>query len=205
MSHRAHPGLNLGAAQGDAGSRTEKTVFGFWVFLMSDMITFGILFGHYVVMQGARAGGPGPETLFDLRSVALQTGLLLTSSFTYGLASLGLKHARTARAVLPWLAVTAALGAGFLALELRDFASMASRGGVPQRSGYLSALWVLVGLHGLHVTMGLFWMAVMAALIAVQGLTDRVKTRLLLLGLYWHFLDLIWIGILSVVFLGGMA
>ncbi|MGR3542916.1 MAG: cytochrome c oxidase subunit 3 [Paracoccus sp. (in: a-proteobacteria)] len=143
--------------------------------------------------------------MFDLRSVALQTGLLLTSSFTYGLASLGLKHAGTARAVLPWLAVTAALGAGFLALELRDFASMASRGGVPQRSGYLSALWVLVGLHGLHVTMGLFWMAVMAALMAVQGLTDRVKTRLLLLGLYWHFLDLIWIGILSVVFLGGMA
>lgn len=104
-----------------------------------------------------------------------------------------------------WLVVTGALGAAFLGLELRDFAHMAEKGGLPQRSGHLSALWSLVGLHGLHVAAGLLWIVVMLALIAVQGLSDRVKSRLLLLGLYWHFLDLIWIGIVSAVFLGGMA
>lgn len=205
MSANLHPGLNLGAAHGDAHHGAAKAVFGFWVFLMSDLIIFGLLFGTYIVMLHARAGGPGPQDLFDLRSVAMQTRLLLASSFTFGLVSLSLKHVGRGGAVAFWLVVTGARGAAFLGLELRDFAHMAEKGGLPQRSGHLSALWSLVGLHGLNVAAGLLWIVVMLALIAVQGLSDRVKSRLLLLGLYWHFLDLIWIGIVSAVFLGGMA
>lgn len=200
-----HPGLNLGAAHDAAHERSEPVVFGFWVFLMSDLIIFGILFATHAVMADARAGGPGPSTLFDLRSVAAQTALLLASSYTYGMASLSLKHKRGRGTLLIWLAATFALGAGFLTLELRDFASMIALGGVPQRSGWLSALWALVGLHGLHVTAGLLWIVVMAAQVAVLGLTDAVKTRLLLLGLYWHFLDLVWIGIFTTVYLWGAA
>ncbi|RYH04465.1 cytochrome o ubiquinol oxidase subunit III [Salipiger sp. IMCC34102] len=205
MSGTAHPGLNLGASDARAHERSETPVFGFWVFLMSDLIIFGILFAHYIVMTDARAFGPGPAQLFDLKSVAAQTSLLLASSYTYGMASLAMKHRERIRPVALWLIVTAILGATFPGLELRDFANMIAEGGVPQRSGYLSALWALVGLHGLHVAVGLVWIAVMLALLAVRGLSNRTKTRLLLLGLYWHFLDLIWIGILSIVYLGGLA
>lgn len=200
-----HPGLNLGGSHGEAHDRSEKAVFGFWVFLMSDLIVFGILFATYAVMTDARAGGPGPAALFDLRSVGAQTALLLASSYTYGLASLALKHRHAKAVLMTWLAVTAALGAGFLTLEVRDFASMISEGGVPQRSGWLSALWALVGLHGLHLATGLLWLLVMMAQVFVMGLVDRVKSRLLLLGLYWHFLDLVWIGIFTLVFLWGMT
>lgn len=198
-----HPGLNLGAAHGEAHERSETVAFGFWVFLMSDIIIFGILFATHAVMADARAGGPGPSTLFDLSSVAAQTALLLASSYTYGMASLSLKYKLGSGVVLIWLVATGALGAGFLALELRDFASMIAEGGVPQRSGWLSALWALVGLHGLHITAGLLWIIVMVAQVVLLGLTDAVKTRLLLLGLYWHFLDLVWIGIFTTVYLWG--
>ncbi|WP_226782801.1 cytochrome c oxidase subunit 3 [Oceaniglobus trochenteri] len=205
MSGTAHPGLNLGAAHGKARDRSEKGAFGFWVFLMSDLIIFGILFATYIVMLPARAGGPGPETLFDLSSIGAQTALLLASSFTYGMASLSMKHGGRRAPVALWLALTGVLGAGFITLEMRDFIHMAGEGGVPSRSGWLSALWALVGLHGLHVAAGLLWIAVMLALLALRGLNDAVKSRLLLLGLYWHFLDLAWIGIFTIVFLGGMA
>ena len=200
-----HPGLNLGASHGAAHHRSERIAFGFWVFLMSDLIVFGLLLATYAVMRGATAGGPGPRDLFDLRGVAVQTALLLASSFTYGMASLALKHRLGRGALLAWLLVTAALGGGFLALELRDFARMAAEGAVPQRSGWLSALWALVGLHGLHVAAGLAWIGVMALQVDLLGLRDAVKTRLLLLGLYWHFLDLVWIGILTFVYLWGLA
>ncbi|MCL3883137.1 cytochrome (ubi)quinol oxidase subunit III [Marivita sp. GX14005] len=205
MTQAKHPGLNLGATHPEAHESSETPAFGFWVFLMSDLIIFAILFAHYVVMQDARAGGPGPEELFDLKSVAMQTALLLASSFTYGMVSLSMKHHDRPAPVMLWLVVTALLGAAFLGLELRDFASMIDEGAPPQRSGYLSALWALVGLHGLHVTAGMIWIGLMLALLALRGLTAQIKTRLLLLGLYWHFLDLIWIGILSVVYLGGLA
>jgi cytochrome o ubiquinol oxidase subunit 3 len=201
--HPAHPGLNLGVAHGAAHRHAETAVFGFWVFLMSDLIVFGLLFATHAVMAGARAGGPGPDTLFDLTSVALQTAVLLASSWTWGMAGLALKQGRRAGPVAGWLAVTGALGLAFLGLELRDFMAMAGQGGVPQRSGWLSALWALVGLHGLHVAAGVAWVAVMLAQIAVLGLADRVKSRLLLLGLYWHFLGLVWIGIFTLVYLWG--
>lgn len=205
IAERLHPGLNLGAAHGTAHERSEVTVFGFWVFLMSDLIVFGVLFATYAAMRHSTAGGPGPEALFNLTSAAIQTGFLLASSFTYGIASLALKHGTGRWVLVAWLIVTALLGAGFLGFELDDFRTMAEAGGVPQRSGWLSSYYALVGLHGTHITIGLLWMAVMLAQIAVLGLSDRVKTRLLLLGLYWHFLDLIWVGIFSIVFLTGVA
>lgn len=207
MTERLHPGLNLGPAHGAAHEGSEATVFGFWVFLMSDLITFGVLFATYAASTGplSLAGGPGPAELVHLESTAIQTGFLLASSLTCGMASLALKYHEGARRVAWWLVVTAVLGAGFLTFELRDFASMWSDGGTPMRSAWLSSLYALVGLHGLHITVGLIWIAVMLSLMAVQGLSDRVKTRLLLFALYWHFLDLVWIGIFSVVFLAGVA
>jgi cytochrome o ubiquinol oxidase subunit 3 len=207
MSAHLHPGLNLGSAHGAAHERSEPVLFGFWIFLMSDLITFGILFATYATNTGqiGLAGGPGPGDLFDLKSIGLQTGFLLASSLTCGMASLALKYDEGTSRVAQWLVVTALLGGGFLAFEVRDFASMISSGGTPMRSAWLSSLYALVGLHGLHVTMGLIWIAVMLALLAVAGLSDRFKTRLLMFALYWHFLDLLWIGIFSVVFLAGMT
>lgn len=205
-SERIHPGLNLGAAHGETHLRSEPIIFGFWVFLMSDLIIFGILFATYVAMRNGTAGGPGPAELFDLGSVAIQTGLLLISSISYGLASLALKHGGGDRKVLVgWLLVTLVLGAGFLGFELADFHNMAQQGGVPSRSGWLSAYYALVGLHGTHITVGLLWIAVMLIQIATLGLSSRVKTRLLMLGLFWHFLDLVWVGIFSIVFLAELA
>lgn len=200
-----HPGLNLGPNHGEAHHGSEVTVFGFWVFLMSDLVTFGLFFATYATMIGATAGGPGPAEVYDLTSVAGQTALLLLSSLAYGWASLALKYHEGAGRQIFWLAVTFVLGAGFLFLELRDFASMIDAGATPMRSGWLSALYALVGLHGLHITAGLIWILTMMVQISTLGLTPAVKSRLIRLGLYWHFLDIIWIGIFSVVFLGGVA
>jgi len=207
VSQKLHPGLNLGPAHGAAHAGSEETLFGFWVFLMSDLIIFGVLFATYAASTGPEgmAGGPGPAELFDLESTAIQTGFLLASSLTCGMASLALKYHEGAKRIALWLILTATLGAGFLTFELRDFASMVAEGGTPMRSAWLSSLYALVGLHGLHITAGLLWIAVMLSLMAVFGLSDRVKTRLLLFALYWHFLDLVWIGIFSVVFLAGVA
>lgn len=208
MSERTlplHPGLNLGPAHGAAHEGAETAMFGFWVFVMSDLITFGMFFATYATMQGAKAGGPGPRQLFDLASVAIQTALLLASSLTFGIAALAMKYRPGRKALAAWLAITVLLGLGFLAFELRDFAGMIAQGAVPQRSGWLSAFYALVGLHGLHVTAGLVWIATMLVQLRRVGLTDRVKTQILRLGLYWHFLDIIWIGIFSIVFLKGLA
>lgn len=200
-----HPGLNLGAVHGEAHAKSEPRLFGFWIFLMSDLIIFGILFATYVSMRGATAGGPGPQELFSLSSVGVQTALLLASSMTYGFASLSLKYGEGRRGVVLWMLLTLLLGAGFLGFEVADFYHSAQLGGVPMRSGWLSAYYALVGLHGLHITMGLVWMTVMLLQVGVLGLNQTVKSRLLALGLYWHFLDLIWIGIFSIVFLAGVA
>lgn len=200
-----HPGLNLGSDHGEHHTQAETTLFGFWVFVMSDLITFGMVFATYATMRHAQAGGPGPAQLFDLTSVAIQTALLLTSSLTFGLASLALKHQAGRARISLWLAATALLGLGFIGFELHDFITMAAQGAVPQRSGWLSAFTALVGLHGAHVSVGILWIAVMLWQVHQLGLTGEVKSRLLRLGLYWHFLDIIWIGIFSFVFLGGTA
>ena len=200
-----HPGLNLGAAHGRSDHVAEEMVFGFWVFLMSDAILFGLLFATYVTMVGSTAGGPGPKDLFDLNSAFIETLLLLASSFTFGMASLALKYRHDRNRLLGWLGLTLLLGLVFLGFELHDFGSMADKGGVPSRSGFLSAFFALVPLHGLHVAAGSLWLVAIAAQIGRFGLDQDVKLGVLRLGLFWHFLDIVWVGIFSLVYLAGLA
>ncbi len=202
-----HPGLNLGPAHGQAHDQAETPVFGFWVFLMSDLIIFGLMFATYVTMANpiGLAGGPGPKEAFSIGSVLAQTMILLTSSLTFGFSSLALRYERGAHRVALWLWVTLGLGLAFLVLELRDFIHMIAIGAVPSRSGFLSAFWGLVPLHGLHVAIGCLWIAIMLAQMRLFGLIPMVKIRLLRLGLFWHFLDLVWIGIFTIVYLSGLG
>ena len=201
-----HPGLNLGESHGEAHAGAETIVFGFWIFLMSDLVIFGLVFASYLTVANPMglAGGPGPADAFDLTSIFAQTMILLVSSLTFGFSTLAMRHNRGRAAIATWLGVTLLLGLGFLTLELRDFAHMIEVGAVPQRSGYWSAFWGLVPLHGLHVAIGCLWIIVMLAQMATLGLIPVVKTRLLRLGLFWHFLDLIWVAIFSIVYLGGL-
>ncbi|PNQ76051.1 cytochrome o ubiquinol oxidase subunit III [Erythrobacter sp. SAORIC-644] len=198
-----YPGLNLGDGHGEAHDQAETTVFGFWVFLMSDLIIFGILFASYASYLDpiGMAGGPGPQDLFDIKSVAIQTAFLLVGGAAYGGVSLAVKYDQGRGKVAAWLLLCAALGAGFLFFEVKDFITQAGKGGTPQVSGWLSSYWTLVGLHGVHVLSGIWWIFAMIAQIATRGLDDVVKVRLSMLGVFWHFLDLIWVGIFSLVFL----
>lgn len=202
-----YPGLNLGRGHGEAHEQAERTVFGFWVFLMSDLIIFGILFASYAAYLNpvGLAGGPGPQDLFDMKSVAIQTAFLLVGGVAYGGVSLAVKYEHGRGKVIVWLLLCALLGAGFLFFEVRDFITQAGKGGVPQASGWLSAFWMLVGLHGIHVFCGILWILAMIAQLFVRGLDDVVKVRLSMLGVFWHFLDLVWIGIFSFVFLVPLA
>ncbi len=202
-----YPGLNLGDGHGEAHDQAETTVFGFWVFLMSDLIIFGILFASYASYLDpiGMAGGPGPQDLFDIKSVAIQTAFLLVGGAAYGGVSLAVKYDQGRGKVAAWLLLCAALGAGFLFFEAKDFITQASKGGTPQVSGWLSSYWTLVGLHGVHVLSGILWIFAMIAQIATRGLDDVVKVRLSMLGVFWHFLDLVWVGIFSLVFLVPLA
>lgn len=202
-----HPGINLGEHHGEAHDQAETLVFGFWVFLMSDLIIFGLMFATYITMVNpiGMAGGPGPKDVFDLTSVFVQTMILLASSLTFGVASLAMRHEQGRNRISLWLVITLALGLGFLFFEARDFASMISMDAGPSRSGFLSAFWGLVSLHGLHVSVGCIWIVVMLIQMRVFGMIPIVKTRLLRLGLFWHFLDLIWVGIFTIVYLAGLS
>tara|TARA_Y100000815_G_scaffold17179_1_gene15010 strand:+ start:857 stop:1483 length:627 start_codon:yes stop_codon:yes gene_type:complete len=202
-----YPGLNLGGTHRDAHEQAETTVFGFWVFLMSDLIIFGILFAAYAAYLNPTglAGGPGPNDLFDIKSVAIQTAFLLVGGVTYAGVSLGVKYKKGRAKLVAWLLLCAMLGAGFLFFEVKDFLSQASEAGTPQASGWLSAYWSLVGLHGVHVFSGIVWILAMIGQIATRGIDDVVKVRLSMLGVFWHFLDLIWVGIFSFVFLVPLA
>lgn len=200
-----YPGINLGAAHPDIDDRGEEVICGFWIFLMSDAIVFGLLFATYATMLHARAGGPGPKQLYDIKSAFIETIGLLTSSFTFGMASLALKYGKSQRPLLLWLIVTILLGLLFLGFESHDFVSMLDKGGGPIRSGFSSAFFALVPLHGLHVTAGLIWMVAMIAQLRVYGIDRDTKLGLLRLGLFWHFLDIVWVAIFTVVYLGGLA
>jgi cytochrome o ubiquinol oxidase subunit 3 len=182
----------------------DRDVLGFWVFLMSDAVIFALLFATYGVMLSRTAGGPTPGTTYQIGSAFVETLVLLTSSFTFGMASVAMKYAAPRREVLGWMVVTLLLGVAFLGMELRDFATMFAAGAAPTRSGYLSAFFALVPLHGLHVLVGALWMAVMMAQILVFGLDARVTLNIRRLGLFWHFLDIVWIAIFSVVYLEGL-
>ncbi|WP_419826867.1 cytochrome c oxidase subunit 3 [Sphingomonas sp.] len=199
-----HPGLNLGDTDEPTHMVAGSDVFGFWVFLMSDAVIFALLFATYGVMLPATMGGPTPAGEYEMGPAFIETLVLLTSSFTYGLGSVAMKHGAPRRELLGWLGVTLLLGLLFLGLELHDFATMFGDGAYPSRSGYLSGFFALVPLHGLHVLAGSIWIVVMMAQLLVFGADARVKVNILRLGLFWHFLEIVWIGIFSLVYLQGL-
>ncbi|WP_313399904.1 cytochrome o ubiquinol oxidase subunit III [Stenotrophomonas sp.] len=178
-------------------------VFGMWVYLMSDLVLFGSLFASYAVLSNAYAGGPTGAELFSLPFVLVETFLLLVSSITYGQAVLAM-HRQDKRAVLTWLGVTFALGAGFIGMEVYEFNHLIHIGAGPTTSAYLSAFFALVGTHGLHVASGLIWMAVVMHQVKRRGLTPTNVTRISCLSLFWHFLDLVWICVFTFVYLIGV-
>ena len=191
---------------GEAGPASVRIVvgYGFWIFLISDIIVFAAFFASYAVLQGATAGGPAARQLFDLRNVQVETALLLLSSFTCGMASLAVAAERVDRAQL-WLLATGVLGAAFLSLEAREFWDLAQRGAGPDRSAFLSGFFALVGLHGLHVGVGLLWLGTMMAQLWAKGLRADIERRLLCFTLFWHTLDIIWVAIFTLVYLLGAA
>lgn len=181
----------------------HSTMLGFWMYLMSDCLIFAMLFAVYAVIGGNYAAGPAPKDLFDLPLVALNTSMLLMSSITYGFAMLAMVKNRTAQMQI-WLAITGLFGLCFLGIELYEFAHMIHLGATPQRSGFLSAFFVLVGTHGLHVTFGIIWLVTLMVQVWQKGLIPANKRRLMCLSLFWHFLDVIWIGVFTFVYLFGM-
>ena len=181
----------------------EQRALGFWLYLMGDAVIFGLLFMTYAIMVGNTAGGPSGKALFSLNNAAYETALLLVSSTTFGFASIASREGNRP-AVLAWLAVTFVLGAGFIFLEVREFLGLIALGAGPDRSGFLSAFFTLVGTHGTHVSVGLVWILIMSGQVMAKGLTVPVVSRLYRLGLFWHFLDIAWVGIFSVVYLPGL-
>jgi cytochrome o ubiquinol oxidase subunit 3 len=180
-----------------------STMLGFWIYLMSDCLIFAILFACYAVLGGNYAAGPGPKDLFDLSLVALNTAMLLLSSLTYGFAMLAVRQGRLRR-TRQWLAVTGLFGAAFVALELYEFQHLWHLGATPQRSAFLSAFFTLVGTHGLHETFGIVWLVTLLVQLSRHGLIQANRRRLMCLSLFWHFLDVIWIGVFTFVYLMGM-
>jgi cytochrome o ubiquinol oxidase subunit III len=176
--------------------------YGFWIFLLSDIIMFSALFATYAVLSGQTAGGPSGRDLFELRHVGVETLCLLFSSYTCGLGILSVQRRRV-EAFYVCFALTFVLGATFLGLEISEFAHMMTSGAGPSRSAFLSAFFSLVGLHGIHVTAGLLWMTFMVAQFAVRGPRDFVLRRLLCFSLFWHALDIIWVALLTLVYLMG--
>ena len=189
----------------EAGPAAKRIVvgYGFWIFLLGDIVMFSALFASYAVLVHATAGGPTGGQLFNQVSVAIETACLLASSYTCGLMSLAVRSRRYV-GVYSGAVVTFALGAAFLALELREFAGMIAIGATPQREAFLSAFFTLVGCHGLHVAGGLIWLAVMMAQVAVKGLRANVERRFLCFSLFWHALDIIWVALFTVVYLMGV-
>ena len=176
--------------------------FGFWLFLLSDIVIFSALFAAYAVLSKQTAGGPSGAQLFDLHHVFAETSCLLASSFTCGLCMLSVER-RSVPSIYAWSAVTFLLGVSFIALEVSEFAGMISKGIGPSRSAFLSAFFGLVGTHGTHVTIGLCWLVVMMAQVATLGLRPMIARRLLCFSLFWHALDLVWIGVFTIVYLGA--
>ena len=184
----------------DHGHAEGGTMLGFWLYLMSDCLIFAVLFATYAVLGRQFAAGPSAADLFKLDVVALNTAMLLFSSITYGFAMLMMeKNSRWG--TIGWLVVTAAFGAAFVGLELNEFAHLIADGAGPQRSAFLSSFFTLVGTHGLHVTFGIIWMVVLMIQVLWRGLIPENRRRLMCLSMFWHFLDVVWIGVFSFVYL----
>jgi cytochrome o ubiquinol oxidase subunit 3 len=191
-------------ARGSEGPAPVSIVvsYGFWIFLLSDIIMFSALFATYAVLSGQTSGGPTPRELFALRHVGVETLCLLLSSYTCGLGGLALRRRSRGGFYLAF-GLTFALGVTFLGLEFSEFVGMVARGAGPSRSAFLSAFFALVGLHGAHVTAGLLWLCFMVAQFSKLGARDFVRRRLLCFGLFWHALDIIWVALMSMVYLMG--
>ena len=180
-----------------------STMLGFWIYLMSDCLIFAMLFAVFGVLGGNYAGGPGPQMLFELPLVAVNTSALLLSSITYGFAVIAMQNNRAGQTQL-WLAVTAIFGLCFVGIELHEFAGLIRDGATPERSAFLSSFFTLVGTHGLHVSIGLIWIVTMMVQVGRHGLIEANRRRLMCLSMFWHFLDVIWIGVFTFVYLMGM-
>jgi cytochrome o ubiquinol oxidase subunit 3 len=194
----------IGAGGHGPASKRIIVGYGFWIFLLSDIIMFSAIFATYAVLHSATAGGPTSAQLFDLKNVAIETGCLLVSSFICGLAMIA-AHERNMLWTQIGLVFTGLFGFVFLLLELREFADMIAHGAGPQRSAFLSSFFTLVGCHGLHVSVGLLWLGTMMAQIWAKGFTQPIQRRLLCFSLFWHALDIIWVALFSVVYLIGVT
>jgi cytochrome o ubiquinol oxidase subunit 3 len=192
------------AGQGGPAPTRIVVAYGFWIFILSDIVMFSALFAAYAVLSGNTAGGPTGAELFDLRNVFILTMCLLVSSYTCGLMMLSVEQGHLERFAI-FAVVTFVLGAAFLALEIAEFAEMLRIGAGPDRSAFLSSFFTLVGMHGAHVATGLLWLAYMAAQVAAKGLGPAVLRRLLCFSLFWHALDIVWIGVMTLVYLMGVA
>jgi cytochrome o ubiquinol oxidase subunit III len=180
-----------------------STMLGFWVYLMSDCLIFAMLFATFGVLGGNYAAGPAPKDLFDLPLVAVNTSMLLISSITYGFAMLSMQRSKIG-ATQAWLAITGLFGLAFVGIELSEFAHMIHEGATPQRGAFLSSFFTLVGTHGLHVSFGLVWLVTLMAQVWRFGLIEANRRRLMCLSMFWHFLDVVWIGVFTFVYLMGM-
>jgi len=197
------PAFDLFHVRNEDHHPENGTLLGFWLYLMSDCLIFACLFAVYGVLGRNYAAGPSGADLFDLNLVAINTGLLLLSSITYGFSMIEMQNKRQGR-VLAWLAITGVLGAGFIGLELYEFAHLIHEGAGPQRSAFLSAFFALVGTHGLHVAFGLIWLVVLMVQVKRHGLIVENRRRLMCLSMFWHFLDVVWIGVFTFVYLMGV-
>lgn len=191
--------------QGDEEEHHHETgtMLGFWLYLMSDCLIFGILFAVHAVVGQNYAAGPAPVDLFEIDKILLATAFLLLSSITYGFAVINM-HQNNKSMLMIWLMVTGLFGLGFLTMEFLEFEHLWHIGATPMASAFLSSFWILVGTHGLHVTAGSIWLAVLLVQVQMHGLTEENRRRILCLSLFWHFLDLIWIGVFSFVYLAGV-
>jgi cytochrome o ubiquinol oxidase subunit III len=185
------------------GHAEGSTMLGFWIYLMSDSLIFAVLFATYGVLSRRYAAGPSPADLFDLPLIALNTALLLFSSITYGVAMLEVEKRRMGLTLF-WLGITGLFGLGFLGIELYEFHHLIEEGAGPQRSAFLSAFFTLVGTHGLHVTFGIIWLVTLMFQLPMHGFIPENHRRLMCLGMFWHFLDVIWIGVFTFVYLMGV-
>ena len=205
LGHGADAGVPEFSGHGGGGPAPKRIVvgYGFWIFILSDVVMFSAFFAAYAVLLDARAGGAGPRELFDLHMTAIETACLLLSSFTCGLASMAVG----ARSLL-WteiaLLVTGLLGTAFIGIEISEFARLVERGAGPTHSGFLSAFFTLVGCHGVHVSCGLLWLGTMMAQFAAKGFRENICHRYLCFSLFWHALDIIWVGIFSGVYVIGV-
>ena len=184
-------------------SHDTGTMLGFWLYLMSDCLIFGVLFAVHAVVGQNFAGGPAPADIFEIDMILLSTFMLLFSSITYGFAVINMQQRKLRNTAL-WLIVTGVFGAAFLGLEVREFLHLWSIGAVPMESAFLSSFWLLVGTHGLHVTVGTIWLCVLLVQLYMHGITEANERRVMCLSLFWHFLDLIWIGVFSFVYLAAV-